>query len=49
MTAVLWWAVSAAAAYAGLYLTAGTDRRATLRLYGACALSALTIAILLWS
>ncbi|MEU1284933.1 hypothetical protein [Kitasatospora sp. NPDC005856] len=45
----LLWAVPAAAAYAGLYLTAGTDRRATLRLYGACALSALTLALLIWS
>ncbi|MFJ9448186.1 hypothetical protein ACIRRH_41180 [Kitasatospora sp. NPDC101235] len=45
----LLWAVSATVAYAGLYLTADSDSRPTLRLYGAYALSALTIALLIWS
>lgn len=45
----LLWAVSATVAYAGLYLAGSDDTRHTLRLYGACALSALTLALIIWS
>jgi hypothetical protein len=49
VTAVLWWAIPAAAAYAVAYIVGGDIARPTLRLAGACAIGALTIALLLWS
>ncbi|WP_224274047.1 hypothetical protein [Streptomyces sp. LS1784] len=48
MTAAIAWSVTAVLAYAGLYRCADQTERLTLRLIGAYALSALTLALLTW-